>query len=108
MAEEQSTQRDFVLARLAAARAHSARISEGLESCIDFFLFPEEDEDGEGRKEILEALLDDIGGLTRSVDAAQTGCEGDFDFSEGEPDLPEGDEFDEEEEPEGEESEDAA
>ncbi len=89
MAEE----RDFVMARLAAARAHTARITAGIDTCIDYFLYPEEDEDGEGRKEVLDELLDDIGGLTRSIDAAQS-LIGEIDPKEEEPDLPEGDEFD--------------
>jgi hypothetical protein len=93
-----SSPRDFILARLAVARAHAARIAEGIETTIDLFIFPDADEEGAARIEGFEELLDDIGGLTRAVDAAQGACaeNEEFDWTEGEPDFDAEDEDDEE------------
>lgn len=87
MAEE----RDFVLARVAAARNHAADMVSALDDYITLAINPDEDKKGETRKELLEAVLDDAGYLSRAVEAAQ---DLEYDFTEGEPEIPQEDGFD--------------
>ena len=68
-------QRDFILARLAAARGILAAASESLDSCIVQFIFPDDDKSGKERNEALEALADAAGDLSRSIELAQAGME---------------------------------
>ena len=90
MAEE----RDFVMARLAAGRAYATSAIAQLDECLGFFVDPELDGDGKERTELLEGVVEDAGLLSRAIEAAQE-LLGDIDFTEGEPDLPEGDGYDE-------------
>ena len=88
--------RDFIMARLAAARGHIAAAIEANDACIFFFVFPDDDTDGKERAELFEALIEAAGDLSRAAEAAQTAYEdlGKDELVEEEPDLPEGDEFD--------------
>ena len=69
------SQRDFVMARLAAARGTLAAATEALDNCIIQFVFPDDDKNGKERNEALEALADAAGDLSRSVELAQAGME---------------------------------
>lgn len=93
MAEE----RDFIMARLAAARGHLSVATEALDGCLTLFLFPDEDKDGSERSEALDIISESAGEFSRAIEAAQTLLEGldKKQLAEEEPDLPEGDEFDE-------------
>lgn len=91
-----SEERDFVLARLAAARGFVGMIQSDLDDCLQLFLGPEEDKDGKQREEAIAIMVDSAGLLSRSLEAAQEMLS-ETDPKEEEPDLPEGDEFDEEE-----------
>ena len=88
-----SAARDFVLARLAAARARVAAIEKGIDACIACFLIEKLDPTGKDRADLLDDLAEEAGCLSRALEAAQELLE-DVDPKEGEPDLPEGDEFD--------------
>jgi hypothetical protein len=89
-------ERDFIMARLAAARGHIYVATEALDDCINGFLFPAEDKDGSERSEALDIVSSAAGELSRAVESAQTLLESldKKQLSEEEPDLPEGDEFD--------------
>jgi hypothetical protein len=93
MAEE----RDFIMARLAAARGHLAVAADALDGCLGLFLFPVDDKDGAERNEALDIISESAGEVSRSVEAAQTLFDGldKKQLVEEEPELPEGDEFDE-------------
>ena len=84
-------QRDYVMARLAAARGALAAAEEVLDGCILFFIAPDEDKNGAERKESLEELLDIAGDISRSIELAQEGMEAlsKADLKEGEPEHPE-------------------
>jgi hypothetical protein len=93
MAEE----RDFILARLAAARGHLAAATDALDNCINFWIWPDEDKGGKERADLLDVVSEAAGELSRAAEAAQTAMEGlsKDELKAEEPDLPEGDEFDE-------------
>lgn len=86
-----STQRDFVLARIAVARSLFTSALEALDACTAAFLFPEEDRKGAERKETLDLALDLSGDASRTIESAQ-GTMSRFmkgDFEEGEEDIDE-------------------
>lgn len=95
-----SENRDFVMARLAACRAHMSWGSEQLDMALALFVDPAADEQGELRAEILDGIDDTIGEAARAIQAAQE-LLGDIDPLEGEPELPEGDGHDEDEDDDG-------
>jgi hypothetical protein len=68
-------QRDYVMARLAAARGILSTASEVLDSCITQFVFPDDDKKGKDRIEALDTLSDAAGELSRSIELAQAGME---------------------------------
>ena len=67
-----SEERDFIMARLAAARAHASNAAESIDSCISLFLFPDEDKDGSARTEALDIISEAAGEISRSVEMAQS------------------------------------
>jgi hypothetical protein len=83
-------QRDYVMARLAAASATARYASEAIDGCVSLFL-DDGDKKGGDRREALEVILDLAGDLSRSIELAQAGMEGmsSEELSEGEPDLEE-------------------
>jgi hypothetical protein len=101
-AEEKTAARDFVMARLGAARACVGAASTEIDNALGCFVSPEDDKKGEERGGAMESAVDLLGEAVRAVEAAQDMLE-DVDFSEGEPDLPEGDGEDPEEEEDEEE-----
>ena len=84
--------RDYVMARLAAARGAVSAAEEALDACILFFLCPGEDKKAEERNEALEAVADAAGDISRSVELAQAAMEemGKEELTEEEPDPEEG------------------
>ncbi len=76
--------RDFVMARLAAARSHAAAAVEAIDDAIMHWTDPSEDDDGTQRKEALEAALDELGSATRSAECAEETAEH-ADICESEP-----------------------
>ena len=65
------TSRDFVLARIAAARALMRLAGESLDVLENIFLEPDDDPKGEERAELLEDALNQIGSATRSLECAE-------------------------------------
>jgi hypothetical protein len=62
--------RDFVMARLAAARAAAQEMVEAVDDTLQLFIDPSEDEDGKDRKEAIEAALESAGCATRALECA--------------------------------------
>lgn len=99
------TDRDYVMARLAAARASAQAALESIDEMLGLFVEPEEDPKGKQRDQIFEAASDALGAASRSLEAAQLVWDesDDIDPAEGEDyDDAEGDEDDEEDEEEDE------
>jgi hypothetical protein len=71
-----SEERDFVMARLAAARGHVSAAAEAIDGCISLFLWPIEDKDGSDRSDALDVACGAAGDLSRAVEAAQAILEG--------------------------------
>jgi hypothetical protein len=103
-ADDRSAARDFLLARLAAARASIADAALGLDSCLLLFREPEEDTKGKDRAALLEAVDERLGEAASSVQLAQ-GVWKDIDLREGEVDPVDEEEEEEEEDDEEEEDE---
>lgn len=84
-------QRDYIMARLAAARGAITAAEEVLDGCILIFMAPDEDKSGSERREALDELLDYAGDISRSVELAQEGMEdiSKAELKEGEPEHPE-------------------
>jgi hypothetical protein len=89
--------RNFVMARLGAARAMLSIATDAIDEVLVVFVAPDDDPKAKQRADGLEAADDAIGEAARAVQAAQTLME-EIDPKEGEPDLPEGDGHDEDEE----------
>lgn len=85
-----SEARDFVMARLGAARAHVSGAADDVDTLLAFFVDPDDDADGALRAEMLESLDDSLGEAARAVQAAQSAFS-DIDPTEAEGDLPEDD-----------------
>lgn len=66
-----ATARDFVMARLAAARTHAQAAVEALDEALAHWTSPEEDDDGKERAECLEEALTALGCATRSAECAE-------------------------------------
>ncbi len=69
--EVEVTSRDFVMARLAAARAAARSAIDAIDDAITLFLEPEDDEDASDRKELVEAALEHVGAATRALESAE-------------------------------------
>lgn len=70
-----SEQRDYVMARICAARGALAAASEALDNCAILFVFPDDDKSGKDRRDALEAVTDAAGDISRSIELAQAGME---------------------------------
>lgn len=92
--EEATAAREFVLARLAVARAYASALGAGVDTCVVLFVDGGEDPTGAERVQTLDHLVELSGLFARAIEAAQDLID-DVDFTEGEPDFPEGDGFDE-------------
>jgi hypothetical protein len=86
-----SEEREFVMARLAAARGHVSSAAEAVDGCITMFLYPMEDKNGSERAEALDVASSAAGELSRAIELAQTCLDGlnKKQLSEEEPDLDE-------------------
>jgi len=86
MAEE----RDFIMARLAAAHGHISGATEACDAAISLFLYPEEDKDGKERANAIDALLDAAGEISRAAEQAQEILEtcNKEELAQGEPESP--------------------
>lgn len=67
----EATSRDFVLARVAAARAFIRMAGESLDELEGHFMEVDDDPKGEGRAEMLEDALNQLGSATRSLECAE-------------------------------------
>lgn len=65
------TTRDFVMARLAAARLSLQGAIEAIDDTLALYVEPEDDEDGEGRKESLSVALELAGAGSRALESAE-------------------------------------
>lgn len=94
--EERTAARDFVMARLAAARAHIGGASDALDELLQLMVDPDEDRKGKRRAELLEAVDAVLGEAATSMQIAQAGWS-DCDPAEGEPEPDDDDEEDDDE-----------
>lgn len=62
--------RDYVMARLSAARSAAASAIDAIDDAIGIFVEPDDDEDGSERKELVDAALEHIGVATRALETA--------------------------------------
>ena len=67
--------RDYIMARLAAARSNAQGAVDAIDACVEGFVDTEEDADGANRKGALEAVADLSGEVSRSVELAQEAFE---------------------------------
>lgn len=96
--EEMSINRDFVMARLAAALSELDRAKSSVLATIDAFVNPDDDPKGEDRADHLSEALDRASGAVRALEMADEPL--DIDPEEAEP------WDDEEDDDEGEDPED--
>lgn len=92
------TERDYFMARLAAARVAAMDIVTAIDEATGYCVHPDEDKSGKKREELVEAALEAAGDASRALEAAEASFE-DVDPEEGEPEDEEEDEPEEEEEP---------
>lgn len=64
--------RDFVMARLAAARQHLQAATEAVDGCVSLFLFPADDKSGKDRREALDIASDAAGQASRAIENAES------------------------------------
>lgn len=81
---ETATQRDFVMARLAAGRSATADALTALDEAIALFANPGEDRGIKKRKENVDLALEALGIASRAVECAEEALPG-VDADEGEP-----------------------
>lgn len=65
------TPRDFVMARLAAARLSLQGAIEAIDDTLALYVDPEDDQDGSDRKETLSAALECAGAGSRALESAE-------------------------------------
>lgn len=97
--EIEVTERDYVMARLAAARTAAQSSIEAIDEALALFVDPEEDARGRQRKELIDAALEAAGCVARALEDAENVLP-DVDYEECEPW-----DSDEEEESEGDDEE---
>jgi hypothetical protein len=85
--DELLTFRDFVMARLAAARVSAQAAIEQIDAALGHFVDPDEDKGGTERGELLEGALEAIGEASRGIEAAQHIWDNEEVEDDGEPDL---------------------
>lgn len=97
----EATPRDYVMARLGAARAGLAAATEAVDEALAYYAEPDDDADGEERAELMDAADESLGAATRALQEAQRAMAA-VDPEEGEDDLEE----DEDEEEDDDEDDD--
>lgn len=95
-AEERTSAREYLLARLAICRGALASACTSVDEALHHFVYPAGDAKGKERAELLEAADEAIGEAARALQLAQASLE-DIDPREGEPDEEDDDEEDEDE-----------
>lgn len=78
------TERDYVMARLAAARSTLADALAAVDESIELFTNPDEDKSGKKRTDALDAALEAAGAASRALEAADEVMP-EVDFKEREP-----------------------
>jgi hypothetical protein len=76
--------RDFVMARLAAARNALQASIESIDESLALYVNPDDDAKGKERKELLDTAVESVGVASRCLEAAEETI-GEVDFKEGEP-----------------------
>lgn len=104
-AEVASAARDFVMARLLAARGSVAIAAEAIDQVADMFTDPGEDASGNKRKQLLEAIDAALGAAAISAQLAMAEM-ANIDPEEEEPDPESEDDDEDEEEEDDDESKD--
>lgn len=98
-AEEQTAARDFVMARLAAARGQVAFAAAAIDEALQLFVDPDADTKGKERRELIDGADAALADAARAVQIA--GAELDaIDPTEGEPEEDAVDDEDDDEEEE--------
>lgn len=95
--ELEVTERDYVMARLAAARVGTADALAAIDEALEMYTHPDEDRGGKKRKASIGVALEALGDASRAVESAEEVAP-DVDPAEGEP-------WDDEEEPDDDEHE---
>src|SRR5678816_3008009 len=75
--------RDFVMARLGAARAHAAAAVDGIDVALAYFVDPSTDPKGKEREEVIDGVDTALGNAAIAVQAAQSALD-DIDPEAGE------------------------
>jgi len=81
------TARDFVMARLAAARTSASAAITQIDEILGHFVDPDEDKDGAERGDLFEGALEMLGEATRGVEAAQHVWDEEEVEDDGEPEI---------------------
>ena len=94
--EIETSPRDFVMARLAAARASAEAAIQAIDDAVTLFVNPQDDKKGKERAELVESALEALGCATRAAESAEEVL-GQVDPLEIEPWDDDGDDDDEDE-----------
>jgi hypothetical protein len=97
--------RDFVMARLLAARASATAAIAAIDDAGQLFVNPDQDKKGKERTELVGEALEALGAATRAVEMAEQTIH-QVDFQECEPWDDDGEEVDDEDEDDDEEEDD--
>jgi hypothetical protein len=98
--EIEVTDRDFVMARLAAGRTAAQDALHAIDEALGLFLSPDDDKKGKERKECITTALEALGVAARALECAEENAD-EYDPEEGEPwDVEDDDEDDEDEDDE--------
>lgn len=76
--------RDYVMARLAAARSSAQSVVQSIDDILVLFVNPDDDKTGKQRTELLDVALEDAGVLCRALESAEEEF-GDVDMKACEP-----------------------
>lgn len=69
--ELEPSARDYVMARLLAARKEAQAAIEAIDDAVTNFVEPEEDDDLAERTELVDAAIEHAGALSRALESAQ-------------------------------------
>jgi hypothetical protein len=97
----EATDRDFVMARLAAGRSAAADAVALIDEALSFMLVPHDDAKGKARKTAISDALEALGVATRAMECAEENAD-EYDPTEGEPWDVEDDDDEEDDDEDGE------
>jgi hypothetical protein len=83
-AEIEPTERDYAMARLAAARSNTTDALAAIDTAIELFTNPDEDATGGKRNEEIATALEALGCASRAVESAEEAMS-EVDYGEREP-----------------------